>query len=535
MTDETKPPPTSMSMVLRPQTFDQLVIFSEMAANSDLVPKDYRGKPGNVMIAVQMGSEIGLAPMQAVNSIAIINGRPGVWGDGLIGLCRQSPLCQDIEESFEGQGDTRAAICIAKRRGSAPITSRFSVADAKTAGLWGKSGPWTQYPDRMLQNRARGFALRDAFPDVLRGLKTGEELQDTPADTFRGPTINAKSEPDHGTTMSRRDQINAETKVEAKPRTIRNMIEQLKADLAAAPDLASYQFLVNSEETRKLREFVKSPAKEELEQILDSAEKRFVVGKMMDSYDAGRAAERTEQADEHGDPTDGPLVEHDLGMDGFGPAFDEQGNEVTNKDGTRRTFRTLVEFAEWYVDVGPLVSNGEAFDEFNADLLKAAENDPAASAILAPSEPETPSLFLVTPIPEKMKGGKLDWKNGFSAYSQAAIKSLATHCWSNETLDYWVEINSPTYSTSETAAARIAFLVERRSVELNADDKDMKDARRLAEALSRVMSLADLKKLGTAEAQAFVKRMENARRDDIHRMLEAAEKAAVARINHLGG
>jgi hypothetical protein len=57
---------------------------------------------------------------------------------------------------------------------------QFSVADAKRAGLWGKSGPWTQYPRRMLQLRARGFALRDAFPDVLKGLVTAEEAQDYP-------------------------------------------------------------------------------------------------------------------------------------------------------------------------------------------------------------------------------------------------------------------------------------------------------------------------------------------------------------------
>ena len=52
------------------------------------------------------------------------------------------------------------------------------MADAKRAGLWGKSGPWTQYPDRMLLFRARGFALRDAFGDYLRGLRTVEEQGD---------------------------------------------------------------------------------------------------------------------------------------------------------------------------------------------------------------------------------------------------------------------------------------------------------------------------------------------------------------------
>lgn len=180
--------------VLVPQTFDQLVTFAEMAAQSDLMPRDYKGKPANIMLAIQMGSELGLAPMQSIQSIAVINGRPGVWGDGMIGLCRQSPLCEDIQESIAGEGDAMVATCIAKRRGSSPVTSRFSVADAKKAGLWGKQGPWQQYPARMLQNRARGFALRDAFPDLLRGLKTVEELRDTPVDDFRGTTLNAQPE-----------------------------------------------------------------------------------------------------------------------------------------------------------------------------------------------------------------------------------------------------------------------------------------------------------------------------------------------------
>jgi hypothetical protein len=192
----------TMQPVLVPTTFDQLVIFAEMAATSGMVPKSYEGKPGAIMVAVQMGSELGLSPMQSVNSIAVINGRPGVWGDGLIGLCRQSPLCQDIVEKIEGDGDNRTAICTAIRRGSTPVVGRFSMADAKRAGLSGK-GIWAQYPDRMLTNRARGFALRDAFPDVLRGLKTAEELLDTPVDTFRGATIEHAAKPPAETTTRR--------------------------------------------------------------------------------------------------------------------------------------------------------------------------------------------------------------------------------------------------------------------------------------------------------------------------------------------
>jgi hypothetical protein len=182
-------------VVLRPQNLTELTQFAQMAARSSMVPRDYIGKPENVMVAIQMGSEIGLAPMQALQNISVISGRPAVWGDAMLGLCRQSPLCEDIEERTEGEGDRLVAICNAKRVGKKPVEGRFSVDDAKKAGLWNKAGPWQQYPKRMLQMRARGFALRDAFPDVLRGLVSAEEASDMPAaDTFTGPTIEATTE-----------------------------------------------------------------------------------------------------------------------------------------------------------------------------------------------------------------------------------------------------------------------------------------------------------------------------------------------------
>lgn len=184
------------NLILRPSSFTELSTFATMAAKSKMVPPAFHNKPEDIMLAVQMGSELGLAPMQALQNIACINGRPAVWGDAAIGICRAAAVCEDIREYTEGDGDTLTAFCMAKRRGASPVLARFSVADAKRAGLWGKQGPWQQYPVRMLQMRARGFALRDAFPDVLKGIVTAEEAADTPAagETFAGPTIEARAE-----------------------------------------------------------------------------------------------------------------------------------------------------------------------------------------------------------------------------------------------------------------------------------------------------------------------------------------------------
>ena len=165
-------------------TFDDAFRFAKMVAASDFAPKDFKGKAESCLLAIQHGSEVGLSPMQSLQSIAVINGRPTIWGDAALALVQSSPACEYVKEYIEGDGDQAVAVCEVKRKGyPAPTVSRFSMADAKRAGLAGKTGPWSQYPSRMLALRARGFALRNAFADCLRGLVTAEEAQDYPTVT----------------------------------------------------------------------------------------------------------------------------------------------------------------------------------------------------------------------------------------------------------------------------------------------------------------------------------------------------------------
>jgi len=152
--------------------------FANVLADSSIVPKDFMGKPGNVLVAIQWGMELGLKPMQAMQNIAVINGRPSLWGDAVLALVLASPLCEYVEE-WEDNG---VAYCKVKRRGKPEDIQRFGDAEAKTAGLLGKSGPWTQYPQRMKKMRARSFAVRDNFADVLKGIPIAEELGDYPAE-----------------------------------------------------------------------------------------------------------------------------------------------------------------------------------------------------------------------------------------------------------------------------------------------------------------------------------------------------------------
>lgn len=152
--------------------------FSQAVVKSGLAPASFK-TPEAVMIAIQYGSELGLAPMQSLQSIAVINGRPSVWGDGLVAIVRGSGDCEYICEWIEGEGDNRTAFCETKRKGEPePVVGKFSVTDAKTANLWGKRGPWQDYPERMLAARARAFVLRDVYADHLRGIGVREEMLD---------------------------------------------------------------------------------------------------------------------------------------------------------------------------------------------------------------------------------------------------------------------------------------------------------------------------------------------------------------------
>lgn len=167
-----------------PTDFDGAWRIGNAVCEAGMAPRGL-DTPAKCTIAILHGLEVGLPPMQALQSISVINGRPSLWGDGALGLIQASNQLEDQDEHYEGQGDTLKAVCVLKRKGKArPYVGEFSVAQSKTAGLWTKRGrngeptPWQTYPERMLKMRARAFAMRDGFSDILKGLGVAEEQED---------------------------------------------------------------------------------------------------------------------------------------------------------------------------------------------------------------------------------------------------------------------------------------------------------------------------------------------------------------------
>ena len=179
-----------------PTDFDQAARVAKTAVQAGLFQAESEEKAlAQATMAVLQGLELGIPPMQAVQQIAIIGGRCTIWGDLIPALIWRAG--HRIREWIEGEGDGRVAWCEITRVDNKEVIKRkFSVDDAKRAGLWDKrakikrkdnadawheednDNPWYRYEERMLQMRARGFCARDGVPDVLHGLYIREEIED---------------------------------------------------------------------------------------------------------------------------------------------------------------------------------------------------------------------------------------------------------------------------------------------------------------------------------------------------------------------
>lgn len=162
---------------LAPSNMKEAFDIAEWLSQCDLVPKHYRGKPYNILAATQMGREVGMPTMMALQSIAVINGTPCIWGKAIPALIKSHPKYEWMNEDYDEK--TQTAICTIKRKGEPEQTQTFSKSDAEKAGLLNRD-TYKQHLKRMLQMRARSRCASDVFPDALMGLVGREEAEAYP-------------------------------------------------------------------------------------------------------------------------------------------------------------------------------------------------------------------------------------------------------------------------------------------------------------------------------------------------------------------
>lgn len=184
MAEATKTTAIAKSLVIN--TVDELYRVAEILYRGGASQLPNVGSPNHVFHLILHGMEIGLTPTQSLAGLSMgKNGKPSIMGDAALALVMQSGLLEDIKEFREGEGDDCKGVCIVKRK-NFPDHRRFefTTAQAEQAGLIKRAknekgdGPWLAYRDRMLRYRPLGYALRDVFPDVLKGLHLTEEMQE---------------------------------------------------------------------------------------------------------------------------------------------------------------------------------------------------------------------------------------------------------------------------------------------------------------------------------------------------------------------
>ena len=158
--------------------FEEAMKIANMLAGSKLVPQQYQGHPEDVLIACSWGESLGLKPLSALNAIAVVNGRPQLFGDALKALIMKHGT---IEENWDNEQGVWTMT--AHRKGFPDVTWSYGYNDAIAAGhvsynpqsnTFGlgarKSEAWVKYTKRMCQLKCRNFVIRDAFPDVIQGI-----------------------------------------------------------------------------------------------------------------------------------------------------------------------------------------------------------------------------------------------------------------------------------------------------------------------------------------------------------------------------
>lgn len=168
--------PARQALPLVPTNLDEAWRFSEALSRSELVPPQYQGKAANVLAAFYMAADLGISAMQAMREIHVVEGKPSASSALKVALVKQSPLClkwECVETTKE-----KATFTTQRHGDLKPTTLTFTIQQARDAGLIKPKSGWEKFPENMLRARAASFLADLVYPDVVKGLRTTEEVQE---------------------------------------------------------------------------------------------------------------------------------------------------------------------------------------------------------------------------------------------------------------------------------------------------------------------------------------------------------------------
>jgi hypothetical protein len=169
--------PASMSSFLaQGAAFMQLA--KDMAA-SDIIPKDFKGKPANVFLAIEMAHRLNLGTMEVMQNLYVVHGTPSLSSKFLIGLANRSGRFRGGLR-FDANAEVGSVRCYATdRETEEELEVTVTMAQAVKAG-WANNSKYDEIPEQMLSYRAATFFVRRYCPEVMLGMMTVDEAQSMP-------------------------------------------------------------------------------------------------------------------------------------------------------------------------------------------------------------------------------------------------------------------------------------------------------------------------------------------------------------------
>lgn len=175
-----------------PQSLEQADKLADRLSKSGLMPEELRGKPGDILVMLITGHELGLSPMQAIRGLAVIKGKAVLSAD-MMGALVQSR--RDVCEYLILIESTDQKATYETKRAGHPkhVRMDWTIEQAKRAGLVVAGGPWTKHPAAMLRARCQSALVRAVYQDLLLGVYDPDEAREF--DSVRPTPVRRSAQP----------------------------------------------------------------------------------------------------------------------------------------------------------------------------------------------------------------------------------------------------------------------------------------------------------------------------------------------------
>lgn len=160
-----------------------LMDLASKLAGADIIPASFKGKPANVLIALNMANRMHADPFAVMQNMYVVYGNPSFSSKFLIACFNGCGKYSSIRYKFNGQPNTDDWTCRAYAyeiaTGELLEGPAVSIGLAKKEGWYGKSGSkWQTMPEMMMRYRAAAFLIKTCAPELSFGMQTKEEAED---------------------------------------------------------------------------------------------------------------------------------------------------------------------------------------------------------------------------------------------------------------------------------------------------------------------------------------------------------------------